>query len=71
MSTISALPDDQTYLKSKKSTSNLKLLVAGLLELVTVVRSVAAEENFGLARWAGTRNKIAPVVKALITGFQS
>lgn len=33
--------------------------------------SYVAEENFGLARWAGTRNKIAPVVKALITGFQS
>ena len=33
--------------------------------------SYVADENFGLARWAGTRNKIAPVVKALITGFQS
>ncbi|OWQ90331.1 hypothetical protein CDN99_13265 [Roseateles aquatilis] len=33
--------------------------------------SYQAEENFGLARWAGTRNKIAPVVKALITGFES
>ena len=33
--------------------------------------SYVADENFGLARWAGTRNKIAPVVKALVTGFQS
>ena len=30
MSTISAIPDDQTYLKPKKSaSSNLKLIVAG------------------------------------------
>jgi hypothetical protein len=33
--------------------------------------SYQAEENYGIARWAGTRNKIAPVVKALITGFES
>ena len=33
--------------------------------------SYVADENFGLARWAGTRNKLAPVVKALISGFQS
>ncbi|WP_423597727.1 cell division protein FtsI [Roseateles sp. MS654] len=33
--------------------------------------SYLADENFGMARWAGTRNKIAPVVKALVTGFTS
>lgn len=28
------------------------------------------EQNYGMARWASTRHKIAPVVKALITGFE-
>ena len=42
MSTISAPPDDQTYLKSKKSTSNLKLLVAGAAALSFVLGAVVA-----------------------------
>ena len=43
MSTISALPDDQTYLKApKKSTSNLKLLVAGAAALSFVLGAVVA-----------------------------
>ncbi len=33
--------------------------------------SYAVDENFGLSRWAGTRAKVAAVVKALITGFES
>ncbi|UXH79210.1 cell division protein FtsI [Roseateles amylovorans] len=33
--------------------------------------SYQIDQNLGLARWAPTRHKIAPVVKALITGFES
>lgn len=29
------------------------------------------DQNFGLGRWASTRHKVAPVVKALITGFET
>ena len=33
--------------------------------------SYAVDETFGLSRWASTRAKVAVVVKALITGFES
>lgn len=33
--------------------------------------SYAVDESFGLSRWASTRAKVAAVVKALITGFES
>lgn len=33
--------------------------------------SYAVDEQFGLSRWASTRAKVAAVVKALITGFES
>lgn len=33
--------------------------------------SYAVSENFGISKWASTRRKIAPVVKAVITGFES
>lgn len=33
--------------------------------------SYQVDQNMGLGRWNSTRNKIAPVVKALITGFES
>ena len=42
MSTISAVPDDQTYLKPKKTSSNLKLLVAGAAALSFVLGAVLA-----------------------------
>ena len=42
MSTISALPDDQTYLKPKRSTSSLKLLVAGAAVLAFMLGAVVA-----------------------------
>ena len=31
----------------------------------------AADQDYGSGRWASTRRKIAPVVKAVITGFES
>ena len=37
MSAISAVPDDQTYLKPKKTSSNLKLLVAGAAVLAFIL----------------------------------
>lgn len=33
--------------------------------------SYQQDSNYGMARWASTRHKVAPVVKALITGFES
>ena len=43
MSTVSAVPDDQTYLKPKQSTSSsLKLLVAGAAVLAFVLGAVVA-----------------------------
>lgn len=33
--------------------------------------SYAVDEKFGLSRWARTRDKLAAVVKALLTGFES
>jgi len=32
--------------------------------------SYQLDERFGIGRWASTRSKLAPVVKALITGFE-
>lgn len=31
----------------------------------------AVEQDYGISRWSTTRRKIAPVVKAVITGFES
>lgn len=31
----------------------------------------AVDEQFGVSRWSSTRRKLAPAVKALITGFES
>ena len=43
MSTVSAVPDDQTYLKPKQSTSSsLKLLVAGAAVLAFMLGAVVA-----------------------------
>jgi len=42
MSTVSAIPDDQTYLKPKKIASSLKLLVAGAAALSFVLGAVVA-----------------------------
>lgn len=33
--------------------------------------SYALDEGWGVGRWASTRSKVAPVVKALITGFEN
>ena len=43
MSTISAIPDDQTYLKPKRSaSSNLKLIVAGAAVMAFALGAVVA-----------------------------
>lgn len=33
--------------------------------------SYRVDENFAVSKWASTRRKLAPVVKAVITGFES
>jgi hypothetical protein len=33
--------------------------------------SYELDDRFGIGKWASTRSKLAPVVKALITGFES
>lgn len=42
--------------------SNGQLMASGSYEI---------DRNFGLGKWASTRRKVSPVVKALITGFDT